>query len=213
MTLEFKDFRKGYNGRPVISIDGLKLNERLYWLRGENGSGKSTLLKAVAGILHFEGDVVLNDQYSLKRNTRGYRCRVNFAEAEPLFPAFLTGMDLVALFTEVKHGKKGAADEYIERMHMQEYINDAVGTYSSGMTKKLSLILSFIGEPELILLDEPLITLDAAALEVLSQWITEKSQRDQVSFFLASHQQLSDVLLPAVEELFIEHKGITSICQ
>jgi len=185
--LHINQFRKYYHHRLVLSIDDLEIGPGIYWIKGVNGSGKSTLLKSIAGVLHFEGDIVLNNSLHINKQTRAYRSQVNFAEAEPLFPPYLSGKEMTALFISAKNGSAKQAEQYITSMQMQDYINDPVHTYSSGMLKKLSLVLAFIGAPSLILLDEPLITMDQASLQVLYSWIRESRQQG-VLFLLSSHQ-------------------------
>jgi len=188
--LHFEKFKKFYQGRQIISIPSLTLTPGIYWLKGNNGSGKSTLLKAVAGLLSFEGEITLHSEIALKKQSVAYRKLVNYAEAEPIFPAFLTGKELIQLFCSAKGLVPGQAEYYLESMQMQHYMDQHVGTYSSGMLKKLSLVLAFIGKPDLILLDEPLITIDAESLAVLYRWILEQHQQEGTSFLLGSHQEL-----------------------
>ncbi|QNK62230.1 ABC transporter ATP-binding protein [Pedobacter sp. PAMC26386] len=207
--LQFVNFQKSYDNFPALKIDDVVIDPGIYWIRGANGSGKSTLLKTIAGILDFKGDILLNSNISVKKQTMAFRKRVNFAEAEPIFPEFLTGKEMVRLFSSAKGGEKTQADYYIESMKMQTYINRPIGTYSSGMLKKLSLLLAFLGKPEIILLDEPLITVDVESLETLYQWIAEKHSQDKISFLLASHQPLENLVLPAVKEILIENQTLT----
>lgn len=187
--LHLADFEKSYNHHPVLRIPQLDMGPGIYWIKGANGSGKSTLLKAIAGIIDFSGDVLLNDT-SIKQRPVDYRRLVNFAEAEPVFPAFLTGREMVELFMTAKQAPAGQQAHYLESMQMQAYLDQPLGAYSSGMLKKLSLTLAFIGTPSLILLDEPLITLDTASLAILYGWIKERQQAQGTSFLLSSHQPL-----------------------
>jgi ABC-2 type transport system ATP-binding protein len=176
--LHLADFEKSYNNHPILRIPQLNIV-----------SGKSTLLKAIAGIIDFSGDVLLNDT-SIKKRPVDYRKRVNFAEAEPVFPEFLTGREMVGLFMTAKQAPAGQQNYYLESMQMQAYLDQPLGAYSSGMLKKLSLTLAFIGTPSLILLDEPLITLDTVSLDILYGWIKERQQAQGTSFLLSSHQPL-----------------------
>ncbi len=201
-------FRKSYHHRLVLDIPQLKLGRGIFWVRGANGSGKSTLLKTLAGILHFEGDIFLNEHISIKKHPVAYRKRVNFAEAEPVYPEFLTGMDMVRLFATAKEAPAGQEEYFLESMGMKTYINEPLGTYSSGMLKKLSIALAFLGDPRVILLDEPLITLDARSLELLYQWIEKKYLNGNVSFFLSSHQPLEDASWSAMQELLVEKQTV-----
>lgn len=188
--LHFTQFQKLYNDFPALKIDDLLINPGIYWVKGVNGSGKSTLLKSIAGILSFNGDIILNQNISIKKQPVAYRKLVNFAEAEPLFPEFLTGMEMVDLFASAKDAPPEQAQYFIESMKMQAYIARPIGTYSSGMLKKLSLVLAFLGNPKLILLDEPLITIDTESLKILNQWINIQHRDHGVSFMLSSHQPL-----------------------
>ncbi|TCD26728.1 ATP-binding cassette domain-containing protein [Pedobacter psychrodurus] len=206
--LHFSQFEKSYFNHLVLKIDNIKIPEGIFWIKGSNGSGKSTLLKAIAGILSFEGDISLGNIY-LKNHGVSYRKLVNFAEAEPLFPEFLTGSEMITLFAEAKGAISGQAETLITDMGMKSYINNPLGSYSSGMLKKLSLVLAFLGQPKLILLDEPLNTIDVESLEILYRWIDEKYQNEKVSFLLSSHQQLDELKLPGLKQINIEDKKIT----
>ena len=190
--LHFVEFQKFYGNFPALTIPDLTISPGIYWIKGVNGSGKSTLLKSIAGILAFDGDVVLNDTISIKKQPVAYRKLVNFAEAEPLFPEFLTGMEMVKLFASAKEAPAGQEQQFIDSMKMQSYIDRPIGTYSSGMLKKLSLVLAFLGKPKLILLDEPLITIDTESLKILYSWIRQQHTENGVSFLLSSHQALDE---------------------
>jgi ABC-2 type transport system ATP-binding protein len=200
--LHLTNFSKTYHGRAVLRIDDFALAAGLYWVQGANGAGKSTLLGAIAGVTPFAGDSQLSGGPSLKRQPAAYRRLVNFAEAEPVFPEFLTGRELIDLFREAKNGPPGQQDAYLESLRMTAYVHEPVGTYSSGMLKKLALVLAFLGRPTCIVLDEPLTTLDAEAIPVLFSWILH--QRAQgTSFLLSSHQELAPEALPGLQRLLI----------
>ena len=96
--LQFQNFTKSYGNYPALKIENLQLKHGIYWIKGVNGSGKSTLLKSIAGILAFHGDILLDESISIKKQPVAYRKLVNFAEAEPVFPDFLTGSEMIALF-------------------------------------------------------------------------------------------------------------------
>jgi ABC-2 type transport system ATP-binding protein len=209
--LQFVNFQKNYGNFAALKVDDLQIGQGLYWLKGVNGSGKSTLLKSVAGMLSFDGDVLLDGSISVKKNAINYRKLVSFAEAEPLFPEFLTGREMISLFAKARGAAAGQEEKYIESMQMQNYVDRPIGSYSSGMNKKLSLLLAFLGKPKLILLDEPLITIDTASLLILYKWINERQEQDGTSFILSSHQALDRDILPSAGELLIENQTLTHI--
>ncbi|MDQ0969976.1 ABC-2 type transport system ATP-binding protein [Flavobacterium sp. W4I14] len=205
--LHFNQFEKSYFNHLVLKIENIKIPEGIFWIKGSNGSGKSTLLKAIAGILSFEGDIAINTIY-LKDHGVSFRKLVNFAEAEPLYPEFLTGFEMVDLFAKAKGAVSDQEKTLIAEMGMEPYIHSPLGSYSSGMLKKLSLVLAFLGQPKLILLDEPLNTIDIESLEILYRWINEKYQNEKISFLLSSHQPLEELKLPGLKKINIQDKKL-----
>lgn len=189
--LEFSSFSKKYTRRPVLNIGDLLLPEGIVWLQGANGAGKSTLMKCAAGMLSFKGDIMLaGEKISLKQSAVKYRQKVNISEADPIFPSFLKGTELIDFFKKAKGGSDVQVDHYIELLRARSFVHERIGTYSSGMNKKLSLILALLGNPSVILLDEPLITLDQEAQRILYDIITQKANGG-CHFLIATHQELT----------------------
>lgn len=205
--LELRNIKKYYNSNLVLEISFLKLESGIYWLKGANGSGKTTLLKMIAGLLPFEGDILFKG-ISLRNKPFIYRQNISWAEAEPLFPSFMTGKDLVNLYRKIRTVLKEEADNLPELFKMTEYINNPIGTYSAGMTKKLSLVLAFLGNPPLIVLDEPLITLDADTFNVVSALILQKNRTIGTSFLMSSHQDLDEELSISGRMLIVNNRTI-----
>jgi ABC-2 type transport system ATP-binding protein len=133
--LQFKNFKKLYGGFPALRIDELAIDPGIYWIKGVNGSGKSTLLKSIAGILSFDGDILLDDDISIKKQPVAYRQLVNFAEAEPVFPEFLTGKEMIALFMQAKGAPAGQEQHYLDTMQMQPTLGSRWGHTPAGCLK------------------------------------------------------------------------------
>lgn len=203
--LLFSSVRKAYGSYDVLDIPQLELTDTLYWLKGPNGTGKTTLLKMLAGIAPFEGDLIL-DSVSQKKESVKYRLQVNYAEAEPVYPSFITGDELLAMFRQAKHGTHDQVTALRNCFGIDAYAHKPVGTYSSGMIKRLSLALACIGEPRLLLLDEPLVTLDTGIVPVLMQQIREWTTGG-TTVILTSHQSL-DEWLPHITPLYLENKTV-----
>jgi ABC-2 type transport system ATP-binding protein len=202
--LELVNYQKSFGSREVLNIPYLKLQKGTYWLKGENGVGKSTLLKSIAGISGFKGSILLNGCDSAKSPVQ-YRKAVNYGEAEPLFPDFLTGSDLVQLFSETKLADPDKTQNLLQQLRI-DYLGDPVSTYSSGMLKKLSLVLAFLGQPELIILDEPLITLDTESIKTVLSWINESQN---TTFLITSHQEIPESI--CTSQLLINEKTVHTL--
>ena len=206
--LELKNIKKSYNAKLVLQKDALQLDKGIYWVKGANGSGKTTLLKIIAGLLPFEGDILV-DQTSQKNNPVVYRQKISWAEAEPLYPSFLTGNDLLLLYRNIHKAQQKEIDRITGLLNINKYIRDKIGTYSAGMTKKLSLALAFIGNARICLLDEPLITLDSESIHIVCDLIIERHKKHGTGFLMSSHQDLNTEILLSEKELIIANQTIT----
>ncbi len=203
--LQLTHLKKAYGSRVILDIPNLILPDGAHWIKGNNGSGKTTLMKIIAGINPFEGNVALHG-IDLIQKPIEYRQLVSFAEAEPLFPGFLTGWDLIRFVQETRNEKDHAIDALVEYFGILSFLPYAVCTYSSGMVKKLSLLLSFIGLAKLVLLDEPLITLEDSFLPKLFSLIKER-QSQGVSFLLSSHQPFQESQFTPTSKIMIENQA------
>jgi ABC-2 type transport system ATP-binding protein len=204
--ITFTQLTKHYGKRLIISIPELTLPHGSYWIQGGNGSGKTTLIKILAGIIPFEGSLVLNS-IDLKNSPLLYRHQVSYAEAEPVYPEFVTGLALIRFVQTIRKENNNNVQLLIENFGVKNFIQTPVGTYSSGMIKKLALLMAFIGTPKLILLDEPLITLEDAALSILFSTIKEK-QAQGTSFILTSHQPLPENQVTLSRKLLVQNQTI-----
>ena len=171
----------------ILNIPEFKLDNGIYWIYGVNGSGKTTFLKIMAGMIPFIGEVHINNT-SLKKSGVDYRKLVSYAEAEPVYPSYITGRDLVLFYQDIRKAPQPQIDRLIAFSGLHPHLNDPIGSYSSGMVKRLSLLLAFIGNAPLILLDEPLATLDTEAVHALPDLINEYRQQYGSSFIFSSHQ-------------------------
>ncbi|MCF3108867.1 ATP-binding cassette domain-containing protein [Niabella sp. CC-SYL272] len=206
--LEITSLTKRYNYQLILNIPSLQLPQGIYWLKGENGSGKTTFLKMAAALIPFDGFIAV-DGISQKTAPLRYRQRISWAEAEPLYPGFLTGNELIALYQKIRESSPEESAALVRRFGATSYIHNPIATYSAGMLKKLSLILAFTGASELnlVLLDEPFITLDAQACNQLAQLLLEHHQQGR-SIILSSHQDPGPDLLPCCKELVVDNKTV-----
>lgn len=187
--------KKAYEGKTVLTVPELTIPPGIHYFRGSNGSGKTTFLHIVAGLLPFTGTVLLDNQYDSQRQPVDYRLRVNYAEAEPVYPDFLTARDLTAFVAKAKRAPAGQVDQLADLLGVTAFWTQPTRTYSSGMLKKLSLLLAWLGRPQLVLLDEPLTTLDVETADRLFGFVHEQT-RQGVSVWLTSHQDVALTGLP-----------------
>jgi len=208
--LRFENVQKLYGSFLALDIPSFTINKGLTWLKGENGSGKTTLLKMIAGLHPFKGSIILNDNLTIKKQRQQFLSLVNYAEAEPLYPSFLTAQDLVKLYCHAKKGDIQQTQQLLQQLHIYDAYKKPLGAYSSGMIKKLSLALAFTGNPQLILLDEPLITIDVDAVNIICS-IIQRMEEQNVSFIITSHQSVEQHQLSFNQTLLAADRTVVNI--
>lgn len=208
--LHVENVQKQYGAYTALSIDNLAIENGIVWLQGENGSGKTTFFKMIAGLLPFNGNITINNTYSIKKQRQQFVRLVNYGETEPLYPDFLTAKELVKLYCHAKGGSIQQAEELLQQLHVFDAYKKPVATYSSGMVKKLSIALAFIGNPAWILLDEPLVTADVASVDIICNLI-QQWHKLGVSFLITSHQAFYAGQLQFTSALAAAGQTITTI--
>lgn len=186
-TLSLKNLNKQYGNHTVFEFKHWEVNQGIYLIKGANGAGKTTLFKIISGQTTFKGEVSI-DNITLNKDPLTYRSLISYAEAEPQYPTFLTGNDLIDYHLTIRKAERKTVDRLIEEFKMGDYMKNKIAGYSSGMLKKLSLICAFTGHVKLYILDELMITIDQAAIEVLYTLIKTQLQEGKI-FLISSHQE------------------------
>ncbi|MGQ7856052.1 ABC transporter ATP-binding protein [Pedobacter sp. WC2501] len=206
ILLSLTNINKKYGSHEVLNFSEWKIDNGIHWLKGGNGTGKSTLFRIISGQIPFKGEVELNG-ISLKKDPVKFKSTISFAEAEPQYPLFITGQELIDFYIETRGAERKQAEDLALYFAMTLFLGNKIGSYSSGMLKKLSLICAFIGNSDLYILDEPLITIDVNSADKLYQLITEKAAQGK-GFLLSSHQEVNNDKLQLNTVLQIVDKQI-----
>ena len=185
--LQIDTLEKSFGFKNILDIRNLHFAPGVHFIIGPNGAGKTTFLKCLAGIHPFTGKVVMGSDLDLRRDPVRHRQQINFSEAEPLFPEYLRGEELRDMVLRVKNGTPEQVDAFCAAARI-DFLHDKVGTYSSGMKKKLALLLAFLGPAQLILLDEPFAAVDQPSRKAITKHIRERADQG-TSFFISSHQR------------------------
>lgn len=208
--LKVKNYSKSYNNHTIVAVEDLEIPEGIHWVKGINGSGKSTFFRSVAGIIPFDGEISWNN-LDIRKDAVTYRMQVNMSEADPLYPDYLSGYDLLNFIAEAKKAETSQLQQLAEVLGVDVYWKSAIGTYSSGMLKKISLLSAFLGKPSLIMLDEPLITIDDRSVKIVYELVKEYAEQQGVSFLLSSHQDFRFEQLAIKNMYLIQNQTITQL--
>src|ERR1700722_19533571 len=160
---------------------------------GPNGAGKTTLIRVLLGLTHANAGTMSLLGYDVPKHRDLALARVGAIVDEPRFHTHLTGRQNLELFAA--HREPAAKDRIgpaLERVGMTQRANDNVSKYSMGMRQRLGVATCLLGDPELLILDEPMNGLDPAGMH---------DMRDMISVLVAEGRtvMLSSHLLDEVE--------------
>jgi len=127
-------------------------------LLGPSGSGKSTLIRAIVGVQIVHGGRV--EALGLPAGSTALRSRIGYVTQEPSVYADLTVLENLRYFARVLGVGRGRVDETIELVDLGEFAGRHVRNLSGGQISRVSLATALLGEPELLVLDEPTVGLD-----------------------------------------------------
>ena len=149
------------------AIDGLDLQLRqgeCVALAGHNGAGKSTLIKLVLGLIRpTHGRVTLFGEDAHSRAAARLRDRIGYLpETVALHPS-LTGVETLAFYARLKRRPLSGNPALLEKVGIAGAAHRRVGGYSKGMRQRLALAQALLGQPRVLLFDEPTTGLDPAS--------------------------------------------------
>jgi ABC-2 type transport system ATP-binding protein len=146
-------------GRPVVRDVSLSLSaRRVIGLLGPSGSGKTTLMRAIVGVQIVEAGTVT--VLGRPAGSPDLRRRVGYVTQAPSVYADLTVRENLAYFARVLGVPSARVGETIETVALGANADQVVGTLSGGERSRVSLATALLGEPELLVLDEPTVGLD-----------------------------------------------------
>ncbi len=174
--IEIKNLHKKFGKLTVL--DGLDLNITkggIFAILGPNGSGKTTLIKCLLGmVIPNKGEILLEEKSVLKK--WHYRNNLNYLPQIANFPANLSVIELIKMVKNLRP-KKANEQELIDIFGLNEFLNKKLGNLSGGTKQKVNLVLTFMFDSELIILDEPTTGLDPIALIHLKELIKQEKEK------------------------------------
>ncbi len=189
---------------PLTAVDHLALQVprgSIYGFLGPNGAGKTTTIRMLLGLIRpHKGGVHLFGQ-SLLRDRLALLGRVGaLVESPSLYPN-LTGRENLEVTRRLIGGQQAQIDRVLHVVRLEDAAGRRVRGYSNGMRQRLGLALSMLGDPELLILDEPTNGLDPSGIQEMRDLICRLPDEYGVTVFLSSH------LLAEVEQV-ATHIGI-----
>ena len=211
-VIEINNISKKYGKVEALRGVSLTLDHGIYALLGPNGSGKTTLMNILAGLLAQSGGKILYNGKDIRECGIDYRSRVGFMPQYPaMYPNFAVKEFLlyVAELKKLPPEREGDIDYLLSRVELSDVYDRKISALSGGMKQRLSLCTAVLGDPEILILDEPTAGLDPKQRVALRQFIAEIASSKTVIW--ATHI-VSDVEKLADEVIFMK-KGVATLAE
>ena len=162
--LELCEISKKYKDKLALNSVSLSLDNGIYGLLGPNGAGKSTLMNIITGNLKPDGGTVKWNGESLQSMGAAYRSLLGYAPQQQGMYDTFSGRRFLSYMATLKGIAKKDMPKEIERVlsyvNMAEAADRLIGTYSGGMKQRILIAQAVLGNPKLVVLDEPTAGLD-----------------------------------------------------
>ncbi|RKQ31394.1 ABC transporter ATP-binding protein [Oceanobacillus halophilus] len=197
--LKAKDLTKKYEDKTVVNHVNFEFQEgNCIALIGPNGAGKTTILRTLAGLLKpTSGSIIFNG-----KENQDFRAFIGYLPQYPVFHPWMTGLEFLIYSAQIsnfsKKEAKQRAENILHKVGIADAKNKPISKYSGGMKQRLGIAQAIIHKPKLLMLDEPVSSLDPIGRrEVLT--LMEELKQDMTILFsthiLSDADEVSDELL------------------
>lgn len=177
---------------------------------GPNGSGKSTLYRCLLGITAFDGTIHINGKNPLEEG-KAVRSRIGYMPQHTSLHEDMTVGETLAFYAELRGDTKRHATALLERTGLKHTMALKVGELSGGMKQRLAFVTSLIGDPDVLLLDEPTANMDEQSQRLLRLWLMELKEQGK-TILVSTHFQ-NGVLSLADRSITLENGRISRMTQ
>lgn len=195
-AIETKGLTRQFGG--LTAVDGIELLApagAVYCFVGPNGAGKTTTIRMLLGLIRpTKGNMTVLGK-SVKYGDYERFGQIGTLVEAPSFYPNLTGKENLQVISWMRRCDSASLDRVLQITHLEKEANRLVKTYSQGMRQRLGLAMALIGDPELLILDEPTNGLDPAGILEMRMLIRNLASDMGITVVISSH------LLSEVEQI------------
>ena len=186
------DLQKVYNGVTVLNIPELTIAQgESFGLVGNNGAGKTTFFRLILDLIEASKGGVTVDGEKVMRNDN-WKLKVGSFLDEGFLIDFLTPEEYFAFVGKLYNKTEGDISFFLETMK-DFFSTEILGSkklirdFSKGNQKKIGIAAALLGDPKVLILDEPFTALDPSSQIRLKRFLTDLQQKQQITMLISSH--------------------------
>jgi ABC-2 type transport system ATP-binding protein len=190
--IQVTDLQKAYNGVTVLNITGIHIPQgESFGLVGNNGAGKTTFFRLILDLIEANSGEVRIDDQQVKRNDTWKTMTGSFLD-EGFLIDFLTTEEYFNFVGKLHAKSEGDIALFLESM--KDFFNDEIlgskkliRDFSKGNQKKIGIAAALIGDPKILILDEPFTALDPSSQIRLKRFLADLQTRFNMTMLISSH--------------------------
>ncbi|MDO5156969.1 MAG: ABC transporter ATP-binding protein [Eubacteriales bacterium] len=192
-----------------VALDNVSVEIKkghIYGFMGQNGAGKSTFMKAVAGLtVPSSGEISLFGKSDVTGLSEARKKLGVMIEQPALFPNYRVKRNVEMRRILSGNPDKSMTDQMVELVGLSDVADKKAKKLSMGMKQRLGIAMALVGNPKLLILDEPVNGLDPENIIALRKLLQKLSEEKEITIFISSHI-LSELYLLATDYIMI-HQG------
>lgn len=196
-----KGIRKKYGNKSALNGVSLKAEKgKITAILGPNGAGKTTLIRIILGLIFpDDGEVRILDKDPFK--DKSIFKKIGYIQELPNLPPFLTGREVLEFSAKIKGVDKSEIPKLLEMVGMTENADKKIAKYSKGMIQRIAIAEAMLGNPEVLIMDEPNMGTDPVLITNFRSMV-KNIAKDGRKVLMTSHE-MEDVKKIADKVYFI----------
>src|SRR5947208_9688989 len=204
--LTARNLTKVIGKRTIVDSVSFSLQPgEIFGFLGPNGAGKTTTIRMLVGLIRPTAGTVHICGFDIRRQFEHAMRNVGCIVENPDLYRFMTGRENLEHFARMLGVGRSEIERVAALVALAHRLDQRVGTYSLGMRQRLGIAQALLGDPKLLILDEPANGLDPAGIREIRELLRRLASERQMSIFISSHL-LAEIELTC-DRVAIIHKG------
>lgn len=209
--LKLKGISKTYNKGSIKAVDNVDLDIKsgeIFGFLGQNGAGKTTTIKMIVGLLKPDGGKVMVGNVDAWEQPLKAKSMISYVPDNPEIYDKLKGIEYLNFIGDMYEVSKKDREEkmnyYLDLFNISDAVGDIIGSYSHGMKQKIVLTAALLSDPDLFILDEPMVGLDPKSSFNLKKIMRKMCNEGKTVFFSTHVLEVAEKLC---DRIAIINKG------